>query len=161
VNKPHNRQLVSVILLLLGVSLASGAVWVKVVSGKSIAAAGSMQGSGCVTATSGGPWQNGACFQQTGSFAAEFDATPLASPIDSVVGLSRGAQTAYTGFAALVRFNPSGNIDAPKRGSLCGDIDHSIFGQCDLPLPPGSQCARAQLFDLCHTSWGDGADGRN
>ena len=28
------------------------------------------------------------------------------------MALSRGAQTAYTGFAALVRFSPAGNIDA-------------------------------------------------
>jgi hypothetical protein len=62
--------------------------------------------------TSGGGWQNFAISPQTGSFTAEFDATPSAPLIDSVVGLSRGAQTAYTGFATLARFNPSGNIDA-------------------------------------------------
>jgi len=75
-----------------------------------------LQGTGCATATSGAGWQNFAFSPQTGSFTAEFDATPSASPIDSVVGLSRGAQTAYTGFAVLARFNPSGNIDARNGG---------------------------------------------
>ena len=41
---------------------------------------------------------------------------PSASPINSVVALSQGAQTAYSGFATLARFNPSGNIDA-RNGS--------------------------------------------
>jgi hypothetical protein len=64
----------------------------------------------CVTGST--TWQNAPIANQTGTFTAEFDATPSASPINSVVGLSQGAQTAYTGFAALVRFNPSGAIDA-------------------------------------------------
>ena len=34
-----------------------------------------------------------------------------------VVVLSNGAQTVYTGFATLVRFNPSGNIDARNGGA--------------------------------------------
>jgi hypothetical protein len=67
--------------------------------------------------TSGGGWQNFAFSAQTGAFTAEFDATPSASPIDSVVGMSRGAQNAYTGFATLARFNPSGNIDARNGGA--------------------------------------------
>jgi parallel beta-helix repeat protein len=67
--------------------------------------------------TSGGGWQNFAISPQTGSFTAEFDATPTASPIDSVVGLSRGAQTAYAGFATLARFSPTGNIDARNGGA--------------------------------------------
>ena len=70
----------------------------------------------CVTA-SGSAWQTGSFATQTGSFTAEFDATPSASPINSVVGLSQGQQNAYTGFAALARFNPSGNIDA-RNGSV-------------------------------------------
>jgi Chondroitinase B len=116
-NKLHKRQLLLVILLIVGASAAIGAILIKVASGKSMTAVGSMQGTGCVTATSGGPWQNVAFFQQTSTFTAEFDATPSASPIDSVVGLSRGAQTAYTGFATIVRFNPSGNIDARNGGA--------------------------------------------
>jgi hypothetical protein len=64
----------------------------------------------CVKA--GTTWRNAAVANQTGTFTAEFDATPTASPINSVVGLSHNAQTSYAGFATLARFNPDGNIDA-------------------------------------------------
>jgi hypothetical protein len=74
------------------------------------------QQPGCATSTSGGSWQNRSFATQTGTFTAEFDATPSAFPINSVVGLSQGAQTAYTGIAATVRFNPDGNIDARNGG---------------------------------------------
>lgn len=101
--------------LLVGVTIG-GSVWMGVVSGGNAAASDSLQ-AGCVTVSSGGGWQNFAFSSQASAFTAEFDATPSASPIDSVVGLSRGAQTAYTGFAALARFNPSGNIDARNGGA--------------------------------------------
>ena len=73
--------------------------------------------SECVGASSGAGWQNRAFTNHTGTFTVEFDATPTAAPFDSVVGLSKGAQTAYTGFAAIARFNPSGNIDARNGGA--------------------------------------------
>src|SRR5215510_476183 len=106
-----------VCFLLLGVTIASLGTGIRVATGSNIEATGLLQGIGCATVTSGGGWQNFAFSPQTGSFTAEFDATPTASPIDSVVGLSRGAQTAYTGFATLARFNPSGNIDARNGGA--------------------------------------------
>ena len=34
-----------------------------------------------------------------------------------MAGLSNGAQTAYSGFAAITRFNPSGTIDARDGGA--------------------------------------------
>src|SRR5262245_53478240 len=102
--------------LLAVVTIAIGGVGVRGVSGSNVAASDLLE-VGCVTVTSGSGWQNFAFSPQTGTFTAEFDATPSASPIDSVVGLSRGAQTAYTGFAALARFNPSGNIDARNGGT--------------------------------------------
>jgi hypothetical protein len=71
----------------------------------------------CVTATQGGPWQNTIMTAQAGTFTAQFDATPSATGINSVVALSQGQQTAYTGFAVLVRFNPSGDIDARNGGA--------------------------------------------
>jgi len=71
----------------------------------------------CAVTTTNGPWQNTAFANQTGTFTVAFDATPSASPINAVIGLSNGAQTAYTGFAALARFNPSGNIDARDGGA--------------------------------------------
>src|SRR5262249_18668855 len=73
--------------------------------------------AGWVTGTSGGRWQNRPFATQTGTFTAEFDATPSAFPINSVVGLSQDAQNAYTGFAALARFNPEGSIDARNGGA--------------------------------------------
>ncbi len=66
----------------------------------------------CVTAGTPGAWQNSPFVSQSGTFAAEFNATPLNKPITSFVGLSNGAQTTQAAFAALVRFGPSGDIDA-------------------------------------------------
>src|SRR5215470_19815156 len=103
--------------LLSGVTIASVGIGIRVVTGSGIEAPRPFQGVGCATVTSGGGWQNFAISQQTGSFTAEFDATPSASPIDSVVGLSLGVQTAYAGFATLARFSPSGNIDARNGGA--------------------------------------------
>src|SRR5882757_5347536 len=71
----------------------------------------------CVTATVGGGWINTAFTSQAGTFTATFDATPTAAPTNAVVGLSNGAQTAYANFACLVRFNPTGNIDARNGGA--------------------------------------------
>ncbi len=74
-------------------------------------------GSTCVVATPSNGWQDTPFADQTGTFTAQYDATPSASPTNSVVALSNGAQTAYTGFAVLVRFNPSGDIDARNGGA--------------------------------------------
>ena len=64
----------------------------------------------CKNATSA--WTTTAFVPQTGSPTVKFNATPSANDINSVVGLSDGPQSAYTGLAAIVRFNPSGFIDA-------------------------------------------------
>jgi hypothetical protein len=68
----------------------------------------------CVNA--GASWQSSAVAAQTGSFSAEFDATPGAANIDAVTGLSAGAATWYTDLAAIVRFNSQGTIDARNGG---------------------------------------------
>jgi hypothetical protein len=73
--------------------------------------------SGCVQTTQAGPWQNTAFPNQTGAFTVQFDATPSAAGMNGVVGLSNGSQTAYTGFAALARFNPLGDVDARNGGA--------------------------------------------
>jgi len=72
----------------------------------------------CVTAAAGGVWHNTAMTAQTGTFTATFDATPSASPTNSVVALSDGAQTAYANFSCLARFNPAGHIDARNGGAF-------------------------------------------
>src|SRR5262245_5926220 len=72
----------------------------------------------CVTGSAGDGWHNTALSAaQTGTFTVEYDATPSASPLNAVVALSQGAQTAYAGFATLTRFNPSGAIDARNGGA--------------------------------------------
>ncbi|HKQ72658.1 MAG TPA: hypothetical protein VJ810_02945 [Blastocatellia bacterium] len=109
----------------------AGSVWTVLFNwageGRSPLANTGPQQPGCATATSGGSWQNRSFANQTGTFTAEFDATPSAFPINSVVGLSQGAQTAYTGFAAIARFNPDGNIDARNGGvfAAAGAIPYS------------------------------------
>ena len=74
--------------------------------------------SGCVAASPSTGWINTPFASQTGTFTAQYDATPSASPTNSVVAFSKGAQTAYTGFATLVRFSPAGDIDARNGGGF-------------------------------------------
>jgi hypothetical protein len=64
----------------------------------------------CKTGTSA--WTNTAFTPQTGSPTVKFNATPSGNDINAVIGLSNGPQSVYTGLAAIVRFNPSGFIDA-------------------------------------------------
>ena len=71
-----------------------------------------------IVSASGPEWGNLAfAAQQTGTFTAEVDATPLASNIDGAVALSNGPQNAFTGLACIGRFNSSGLIDARNGGS--------------------------------------------
>jgi hypothetical protein len=49
---------------------------------------------------------------QSGEFTAQFDVTPSISPIDALFGLSLGSPTAFSGIAAIARFNNAGVIDA-------------------------------------------------
>ena len=60
----------------------------------------------------GTTWWNQAFPEQTTTFHAEFSATPSRNNIDAVVGLSNGSATAWTKLAAIVRFSPTGVIDA-------------------------------------------------
>jgi len=64
----------------------------------------------CKTATSA--WTNSGFTAQAGSPTVKFNATPSSNNINAVMGLSSGAQSVYTSLAAIVRFNPSGFIDA-------------------------------------------------
>jgi hypothetical protein len=66
---------------------------------------------------SGASWQNQAFAPQSGTFTAQFDATPAAANIDGVIGLSASSAADYTDLAAIVRFNSSGNIDARNGGA--------------------------------------------
>jgi len=64
----------------------------------------------------GNNWINGAIPTQTGTFTAEWDATPSTALNNSNVGLSLGPQAAFTGLAISGRFNPTGTIDARNGG---------------------------------------------
>ena len=65
-----------------------------------------------VCKSGGSAWTNTPFTAQTGSPTVKFNATPSGNDINAVVGLADGAQSAYTDLAAIVRFNPSGFIDA-------------------------------------------------
>ena len=69
----------------------------------------------CIASSS--TWQNQSFSQQTGPFTAQFDATPSASGIDGVAGLSSGTAAAYGGLANIARFNTSGLIDGRNGGA--------------------------------------------
>ena len=61
---------------------------------------------------SSGTWANiPLAQQQSGSFRIAFDATPSASIVDAVHGLSSGPAFAYTSMFVAVRFNAGGHID--------------------------------------------------
>jgi len=64
----------------------------------------------------GNNWINGTIPTQTGTFTAEWDATPSTALNNSNVGLSLGPQSAFTGLAIAGRFNPTGQIDARNGG---------------------------------------------
>jgi len=70
----------------------------------------------CVTAAAGAGWQTRSYPLQADIFTADFDATPSASPVNAVVGLSELAPVDFTSLATIARFNPSGQIDARNGG---------------------------------------------
>lgn len=73
--------------------------------------------SGCVNQL-GNNFMSGPLATQTGTFTAEWDATPSTALNNSNVGLSLGAQGAFTGYAIAARFNPTGGIDARSGGAF-------------------------------------------
>ena len=70
-------------------------------------------------------WQNIPLPSQTGTFMTTLTATPSANNINTVFGLSDGAQSAYAQLSAIGRFNPSGFIDAYD-GSSGGYVASTI-----------------------------------
>jgi len=75
----------------------------------------------CVSVAATGTWTNRSMATQTGTFTSTFDVTPSISPISSAVGLSQGAQTAFTGFACAVVFTTAGTIQARNGGVYAAD----------------------------------------
>jgi hypothetical protein len=54
---------------------------------------------------------------QSGTFGVTWDATPSGSPMNATMSVCLGNQTAYSGLACIVRFNPSGDIDVRNGGT--------------------------------------------
>lgn len=72
---------------------------------------------GTVVATGGGPFQNTSFTAQSGSFTATFTATPSASLTDGTIGIATATASVYADLALIVRFNPTGMIDARNGGA--------------------------------------------
>src|SRR6266704_2435157 len=66
--------------------------------------------------TSAGTWRNNSIPSRAGGFEAQFDATPTTANMNGVVGLANGPAADWTNLAAIVRFNPTGTIDARNGG---------------------------------------------
>jgi hypothetical protein len=72
----------------------------------------------CKTATAGtAQWVNTAFASKTGTFTFHVDATPLTASQDTLVALSKGSQTSWSGLACIVRFNSSNTIDVRNGGA--------------------------------------------
>lgn len=109
-------------------SLSAGTTYSFTVSAYDAASNESGQSSainGTTTASSGGvtiDYTDGFYNQDLGAsysstLTAEFDAVPSASPMDAVVSLSLDDINGYSDMATIVRFNPSGQIDARNGGT--------------------------------------------
>ncbi len=61
-------------------------------------------------------WTNTNLPSESSPFELSFNATPNQNDENVVIGLSNGTASAYTNLAAIVRFNPTGQIDA-RNGS--------------------------------------------
>lgn len=62
-------------------------------------------------------WANTAFPVESGHWDIYIDAWPQSANLDAVVGLTHGAATTYSKLAAIVRFNPSGYVDARDGGT--------------------------------------------
>ncbi len=78
-------------------------------------------GGGCWT-SNGAAWQNFSMPSQTGTFTVQFDAIPNNSNMDGVTTVSLGAGSTYDDYAVLIRFNPSGLIDARNGAGYAADV---------------------------------------
>jgi hypothetical protein len=76
----------------------------------------------CSVAQAGGGWVNRAFVAQPAKFSAAFTATPSASALDAVVGLSDAAASGLAGVAGIVRFHPSGTIDVRDGSGYRADV---------------------------------------
>lgn len=101
----------------------------------------------CTLSSTPGTWSNQAFPEEARQFHVEVDVTPSSTSLDAVVGLSDGSASSFSQLAAIVRFNPSGMIDARDGSSyradaavpyLAGQPYHVRF---DVDLPTHSYSA--------------------
>jgi hypothetical protein len=103
-NSVTKRNLLASLFTLLLLSVASPASFSSTVNSQ-------------VCYLSSGTWTNTQLAQvQSGSFRISFDATPSASSVDAVHGLSSGPASGYANMFVAVRFNIGGYLDA-RNGS--------------------------------------------
>lgn len=62
-------------------------------------------------------WQNTSFEEQSGTFNAQWDVTPVTAGADAIIGLARGAQDDWSGMSTAVRFNTNNTIDAMNGGT--------------------------------------------
>ncbi len=86
-----------------------------------------VDGGSCLV-SNGSAWQNSSVPDQSSTFTIEYDAMPAASGIDGVTTLSKGAVSSYDENAVLVRFNPSGFIDARHGAGYAADVSIPYTG---------------------------------
>jgi parallel beta-helix repeat protein len=108
------KAVVSAAGLVTGIAAGTAYV-IATADGKSDTAVVTVAAPSCEVASS--TWLNKPFARQTGSFTAEYDATPSGSGVDGVTGLAPAAAADYPDLAAIVRFSPSGTIDA-RNGSV-------------------------------------------
>jgi hypothetical protein len=71
-----------------------------------------------------GSWANTALSKgQESTFRITYDATPSASPVNAIAGLSSGSAQEYSDLATGVRFNPNGTIDVRNGSSFTAAIN--------------------------------------
>jgi hypothetical protein len=69
----------------------------------------------------GSSWNNTTVPSESSPFELAFDATPNQNDENVVIGLSNGTASAYTDLAAIVRFNPTGQIDVRNGANYQAD----------------------------------------
>jgi hypothetical protein len=80
-------------------------------------------GPSCAVGSPEAQWTNRPLQVLTGRVHAELVVTPSESPIDAVVGFSDGAASWFPDLAAIVRFNPSGEIDVRAGSDYQADAE--------------------------------------
>lgn len=91
-------------------------------------------------AMSADQWQNRRLAAKSGVFVIEFDAVPMDLDLDALVGFSDAAGAGPSDFAAAIRFNPSGFIDARDGGAYRADRV--------VPYSAGAACSFRTLVDV-------------